>query len=178
MTYPYGNAQEHQQADGSWTFTCQHGNDECVGNMYEACAIEHNKTVISGHPNWFPFFLCMEKSGKAGDTATAQKCAVDNYQDWNTISVTCAGSNPAVGTKEDGNPLMHNIAVATNSLIPPHTWTPWVVINGKPLSSAQLDESLTKLVCAAYTGTKPPGCNAFVSLNLDMADDMPEKEKY
>jgi interferon gamma-inducible protein 30 len=53
---------------------------------------------------------------------------------------------------------MHQEALWTNSLQPPHQWTPWVVMNGSPLTQTQLDESLTKLVCAAYTGPKPSGC--------------------
>jgi len=169
MTYPYGSAQE-KQSGGQWVFTCQHGTSECAGNMYEACAIEHNKTVVAGNPNWFPFFLCMEKSGNAGSASVAQNCAKNNGQDWNTIS-TCAGSNPPQGSSTDGNPLMHGIAVATQSLVPPHEWTPWVVMNGKPLSQAQLSESLTKLVCNAYTGTKPPACKGFEPILVDYADN-------
>jgi len=156
--YPYGNAQEKQQADGTWVFTCQHGVQECEGNMYQACAIEHYPTVNStGVPAYWPFFYCLEKSGNAGSVSVAQKCADTSNIDWNVID-KCAGSTPAKGSNDDGNPLMHSIAVATNNLKPPHQYTPWVVLNGSPLSQVQLEEPLTKLVCDAYTGTKPPGC--------------------
>lgn len=37
--YPYGNARQTQQADGSWSFTCQHGAVECYGNLLEACGM-------------------------------------------------------------------------------------------------------------------------------------------
>jgi len=160
MAYPYGNAQEKQNADATWTFTCQHGNSECIGNMYEGCAIEHYPTVTQGVPAWWPFFLCLEASGNAGTASVAQNCAKNNNIDWNVIDA-CSGSNPAQGTAADGNPHMHSIAVATNSLVPPHQWTPWVVINGSPLNQAQLDASLIKLVCQAYTGTPPSCCSAF-----------------
>jgi len=33
----YGNAHETQQG-GKWVFTCQHGDDECYGNLLETCA--------------------------------------------------------------------------------------------------------------------------------------------
>lgn len=160
MLYAYGNAQE-KQSGSQWVYTCQHGTGECAGNMYEACSVEHYPTVVNGTPTWFPFFLCMERSGNAGSASVAQKCAADNKLDWNVIS-KCAGSNPPQGSSDDGNPLMHNIAVATNSLVPPHQWTPWIVMDGKPFSQAQLSESLTKLVCNEYKGTsKPPACKGF-----------------
>lgn len=160
-SYPFGNANEKQNADGSWAFTCQHGSAECVGNMYEACAIEHygglaNKTA--GIPTWWPFFYCMELSGNAGDATVAKNCATNNGLDWNVIS-TCAGPTPAVGSTTDGNPLMHTIALDTINLKPPHQFTPWVVLNGVPLTSAQLDLPLIPLVCKAYTGTLPACCN-------------------
>jgi len=167
--YPYGNAQQTKLADGTYAFTCQHGNNECIGNMYEACAQEHYPNITS--PNYAPyywgFFNCLEASGNAGNLNTAQTCASKNGIDWNVIS-TCAGSNPAYGSPTDGNPLMHNIAVATQSLVPPHQWTPWVVLNGSPLNQAQLDMSLTKLVCSAYTGTnKPSACNSFAEKAME-----------
>ena len=37
--YPYGNANEREGANGEWTFTCQHGENECKGNLVETCMI-------------------------------------------------------------------------------------------------------------------------------------------
>jgi len=135
--------------------------------MYEDCAIEHNNsTDKSGkYPTWWPFFLCMEKSGSAGDPNTASSCATQNGLDFSVIK-TCAGDNPAVGSPTDGNPLMHSTAVATNNLIPPHQWTPWVVVNNSPLTQAQIDQPLIPIVCSAYktvcsSSTPPAGCSTF-----------------
>ncbi|XP_023342039.1 gamma-interferon-inducible-lysosomal thiol reductase [Eurytemora carolleeae] len=33
--YPYGNAKESQNPDGTWKFECQHGDKECTGNLIE-----------------------------------------------------------------------------------------------------------------------------------------------
>jgi len=164
-SFPYGNAQESKNADGTWKFTCQHGTDECIGNMYEACAMEkyNYSDPTTNVPYWWGNFYCLELSGQAGVKAVASNCASSNGIDWNLIS-TCAGTYPDQGSSDDGNPLMHNIAVATNNLIPPHQWTPWVVLNGSPLTQAQLDMSLVTLVCNAYTGPNPPAaCGKYSS---------------
>jgi len=169
--FPYGNANEKQNADGTWTFTCQHGVNECIGNMYEGCAIEHNDKLDSKHvPVWWPFYYCMEKSGNAADTTVASGCAKNNGLDWIVITNCSTTTNPAKGSDEDGNPNMHKIAVETGSLIPPHTFTPWVVVDGAPLTSAQIDLSLTPIVCKQYTTLNaanatcvaPAACKAIV----------------
>jgi interferon gamma-inducible protein 30 len=162
--FPYGNANEKQNADGTWSFTCQHGVNECIGNMYEACAIKYNNGTDSKHvPTYWPFYYCMEKSGNAADTAIASGCATNNGLNWSQIA-TCSGSDPSKGSTDDGNPLMHSIAVATNSLIPPHQFTPWVVVNGTPLTSSQINLPLTPIVCKAYLSqpdcTAPPACTS------------------
>jgi len=137
--------------------------------MYEDCAMEHYNTTASNglYPTWWPYFLCMEKSGNAGDPTTASNCASANGIDWNVIK-TCSSDNPAMGSTTDGNPLMHSTAVATNNLVPPHQWTPWVVVNGSPLTQAQIGESLIPIVCSAYktacAGSTPPAaCSSYGS---------------
>jgi len=148
--YPYGNAHESKGPSGDWVFTCQHGTAECLGNMIEACAIKyHNATT-----DWFPFVNCIESSSQAPGTA-APGCAKKlGWTDYDTSITTCVKG-------KEGNDLMHAIALATEGLKPPHQWTPWVVLNGKPLTQSELDRSLVTLVCNAYQGTKPPGCKAF-----------------
>ena len=39
--YPYGNANQTQNPDGSWMFSCQHGDKECLGNKLEVCLMRH-----------------------------------------------------------------------------------------------------------------------------------------
>jgi interferon gamma-inducible protein 30 len=160
MDYPYGNAAEVQNADGTYTYTCQHGSDECIGNMYEACAIEHFPLITNYIPQWWPFFYCMEKSGTPQSATTASGCAASGNINWSTIQTCATTTNPAQGSSTDGNPLMHSIAVATNNLVPPHQWTPWVTINNVALNSAQIDMSLLGLLCnnTAYWPTGKPSC--------------------
>lgn len=145
MLYPYGNAQQTKNADGSYSFTCQHGAKECEGNLVIACAQHfHNKTS-----EWFGFTECLEKGSPSTDGEACAKKA--GFSDWAEID--------ACTTSSLGNGLMHDIADATDGLSPPHQWTPWVVMNGTPLTETQLDSTLIKLVCDAYTGTKPAVCS-------------------
>jgi len=75
----------------------------------------------------------------------------NNGLDWVTITDCSTTTNPAKGSDTDGNPNMHQIAVTTNNLIPPHQWTPWVVVQGTPLTSAEIDAPLTPIVCKQYS---------------------------
>jgi len=152
--FPYGNAKMTQNADGTWHFTCQHGTSECIGNMYQACAMNQDPDQSA----WWPMVICMEKS--RNPVNAAESCAVNAGLDWEGI-VQCAGSDPSQGSPTEGNPTMHSIGQATASLVPAHQWTPWVTLNGRPLTSSQLDQSLKKLVCNAYGGTLPAGCLSF-----------------
>lgn len=142
---PYGNAHEKQNPDGSWTFSCQHGANECAANMIFACAINF-------HPDpavYFPFVDCMEET--SSPATAGSKCAGQVGFDWSEIN-SCTSSKL-------GNSLMHAYAQQTSSLSPAHQWTPWVVMNGKPLSQSQLGQKLVTLVCDAYKGTdKPAAC--------------------
>ena len=54
---PYGNAHEYSSGD-SWTFTCQHGNNECVYNEIESCA---NKYITDAFQR-FDFTYCVESN--------------------------------------------------------------------------------------------------------------------
>lgn len=144
--YPYGNAREQQNPDGSWSFTCQHGSNECKANMIFVCAMHYH----SDPSEFWPFVACVEDSSSPADSGS--KCA--NSVGWKYDEIE------ACTTSKLGNSLQHQVAVATDSLVPKHQWTPWVVMNGKPLSQSQLDQSLVTLVCNAYKGSdKPSACN-------------------
>lgn len=161
--YPYGNARESgPDSSGQYKFSCQHGSGECEGNLIEACGIKYH----SGDMNdWFPFIYCVEKT--AGDegtspSAAAPACAKQlGWTDYDDILACSKG--------KEGNALMHTIAQNTDNLSPSHTYVPWPVMNGKPLTEAQLDMSLTKLICKAYTGSdKPAACGKLVSAQLEL----------
>jgi len=141
---PFGNAVE--SGSGPYTFECQHGAPECVGNMVEAC-------VLHLHPDladWWPFVQCLETGTPGTD---GEKCATTaGFTDWAAIS--------ACTTSSLGNDLMHKNALATGNLIPPHQYTPWIVLNGSPMSESDLSKPLIEVVCGLYTGAKPAACSS------------------
>jgi len=144
--FPYGNARETKNSNGSYTFRCQHGASECEANIIMACAMNFH----ANYSQYIPFVACMEE--ETMPVTAGEKCAKKAGFDYSEIKACSASSL--------GNSLMHKIAVATDGLSPAHQWTPWVVMNGKPLTQSQLDEHLVKLVCDAYTGSdKPSACN-------------------
>lgn len=55
--WPYGNART--VANGSsWSFTCQHGPNECVGNIIEACVLN----MYDWYTQALPFIICIEEN--------------------------------------------------------------------------------------------------------------------
>jgi interferon, gamma-inducible protein 30 len=47
QVFPYGNARQTQNADGTWSFTCQHGPTECYGNLLEVCGMSRIQEYFS-----------------------------------------------------------------------------------------------------------------------------------
>ncbi|XP_023699347.1 gamma-interferon-inducible lysosomal thiol reductase [Paramormyrops kingsleyae] len=141
---PFGNAQESGQKP-PYTFTCQHGEDECLGNMIEACIM--NLTQFS-----FPIIYCMESSEDVIKSAQVCFQLYESKVDWNTV-MTCVKGDL-------GNQLMHANALMTQALNPPHQYVPWVTINGEHTDDLEqkATSSLFMLVCSLYKGAKPAAC--------------------
>ncbi|TRY58949.1 hypothetical protein DNTS_033922 [Danionella cerebrum] len=142
---PYGNAQE-KEYQGKYVFSCQHGEDECLGNMIETCLL--NKLGLDG----LLVVFCMES---AEDVLKAAQPCLQVYRPdvtWGSIMECVKG--------DQGNILMHENALKTNALNPPHQYVPWITINGEhteDLESKALN-SLLNLVCSLYKGEKPNAC--------------------
>ena len=57
--FPYGNAGQTQNKDGSWNITCQHGPEECLGNLLEVCLMHY----LAWDPDLYvPVISCMESA--------------------------------------------------------------------------------------------------------------------
>lgn len=135
-----------------WTgpVLCQHGPNECMGNLIEGCVKKLNPN------NYWPFVACYEapedpsRTDPTYPSKMLKSCAPQTGID--AAAVTKCVSDPATA-----HAISNANAQATAALVPAHQGTPWVLINGKPFQGT----SLTAAVCAAYTGTKPPGCSGY-----------------
>ncbi|KAM6918868.1 gamma-interferon-inducible lysosomal thiol reductase [Xenentodon cancila] len=141
---PYGNAQEKPDKD-KYTYVCQHGEQECLGNMLETCVLNMSSMA-------FPIIFCMESSTDVIKAAESCVQLYDSQLSMDKLQACVSG--------DLGNQLMHQNALQTKALNPPHDYVPWVTINGVHTEDLQgkAMSSLFTLVCNMYKGSKPPAC--------------------
>ncbi|XP_064031312.1 gamma-interferon-inducible lysosomal thiol reductase [Pogoniulus pusillus] len=144
---PYGNAQE-RNVSGKWQFLCQHGPEECLGNMIETCLMHEAKNFSS----YFPVIFCLESGSSITKNLEACLQVYAPQLDGGRIAACVQG--------DAGAALMHHNAQLTQALDPPHQYVPWVVINGKHTEELQeqAQASLLGLICRLYQGEKPKAC--------------------
>ena len=147
---PYGNAEETQEG-GKWVYSCQHGEEECIGNLIETCAmyLRPNASIF------FPFIYCIETSPSAPRIA-APECAQKSGLDYSKIQSCASG--------DLGNSLEHKMALKTQALNPPHSYVPWVTLEGVHNDEIQnqAEFNLVGLICGAYKGSpKPQACQEY-----------------
>lgn len=144
---PYGKAHYEEKPDGRITFSCQHGPDECTGNMVQACAL--NLYPADKH---VAFVKCM-MSRRRPHTAGAS-CAASLDLPYESIEACVTGSA--------GQKYLMEMGRKTESLKPKMTFVPWINMNGQHDEEKQ-DESLhdlKSLVCSAFSGpAKPAKCS-------------------
>eukprot|EP00448_Togula_jolla_P000877 CAMPEP_0170607538 /NCGR_PEP_ID=MMETSP0224-20130122/21108_1 /TAXON_ID=285029 /ORGANISM="Togula jolla, Strain CCCM 725" /LENGTH=249 /DNA_ID=CAMNT_0010932711 /DNA_START=65 /DNA_END=811 /DNA_ORIENTATION=- len=136
--YPFGNGYAHASEDGSeYSFECQHGEIECMGNMIQHCAME----VSDGPDAYMPMIICMEQAATTLVEEIGKSCAADQGISWSDIS-DCIDSAKA---QKD----MYEIALYSNSLDPERLFVPWVQVDGKHDEMADQRWQLKKSICDA-----------------------------
>ncbi|XP_072457773.1 gamma-interferon-inducible lysosomal thiol reductase [Notamacropus eugenii] len=140
---PFGNAKE-TQVNGTWEFTCQHGELECELNMLQTCVLY----LLGSHfPNAFVVVNCMMSA--VDQTTSLEPCLKLYAPDISMEDVTQCATGP------QGKKMMHQNAMMTNHLSPPHTYTPWIVVEETHLENPS---ELLNTVCHLYQGEVPDIC--------------------
>ncbi|KAD3338481.1 hypothetical protein E3N88_34002 [Mikania micrantha] len=139
--YPYGNA----KVNSNGNITCQHGEQECLLNTVETCAIN---TWPDVHDH-FPFIFCVERYLYFGKSDKWESCFEELSLDPKPVK-DCYTSGL-------GNQLELQYADVTNSLQPPKKYVPWVVVDGTPLYDDYI--YIINNICRMYKGpTLPKAC--------------------
>lgn len=162
--YPFGNAQMFSESEVSSDFKlghphatypvidCQHGEEECLGNRIQACAIQELKTSES-----VPLILCMASQGSSvGIKSSASACGAK-------LDIRMTGVMGCASSLQ-GHKLMTHLG--KKSLDPDlhRTYVPFVLVDGKHEKAADEDNLLGPL-CSALSVPKPAACEASASVS-------------
>eukprot|EP00090_Calanus_glacialis_P005123 TRINITY_DN1393_c0_g1_i4.p1 TRINITY_DN1393_c0_g1~~TRINITY_DN1393_c0_g1_i4.p1 ORF type:complete len:242 (-),score=65.48 TRINITY_DN1393_c0_g1_i4:299-1024(-) len=147
--YPYGNAHESKNPDGTWKFECQHGEPECVGNILEVCIMQQLNWDVN---MYLPVISCMEAADDPVSSAKGCLSALSSVS-YDAVKKCASG--------KEGNKLEHAMGAKTEALSPPHKYVPWIVINGEHTDELQNEAqtNLVALVCKLYKGESPAECS-------------------
>lgn len=135
--WPYGKASTKITADG-YEFSCQHGEQECIGNIYHACVDKK----VEDTTKKLEYIKCMISDNYEPENS-AKKCASEGGIDFEEIQ-SCA-SGP------EGQELHYKAGVKTEALIPKVSFIPTIEIDESQNSQKAILKNLLKEVCSVYT---------------------------
>jgi len=139
---PYGNAHTEETPGGGYNFTCQHGPQECDGNLWMSCANQHSPDTAHS----VNFTVCLMKY-----PGYQSKCARDTALDFQVLTDCHNGA--------EGPELVHQNGVETDSLVPKKLGVPWIVFNKNwdPILQDQAQDNL-KATCCKLAPKDTPAC--------------------
>ncbi|XP_055931392.1 gamma-interferon-inducible lysosomal thiol reductase-like [Argiope bruennichi] len=141
---PYGNAYYRGQHD-NYSFNCQHGPEECYGNMVQTCYIE----LVNNTESQIKFVNC------AFDVRYQRKVMERCIED-----LDLRRQVKKCVTSPMGMNLEYQMAKKTDALNPPHTFIPWITVSGKGSNEInnRATENLMSVVCDELNEPKPEAC--------------------
>lgn len=144
--YPYGNAKENQVSD-HYEFTCQHGPNECYGNIVETCGL-----AKMSYEDGLNFMVCMENGIRTYDKYI-NKALVHCVQDQ-----TLQQSILNCATNNEGNLMQHAVAQATPTN---HKYVPWIHFNGEHDAKTEnaILANLNEFLCGLDVNKGVAGCD-------------------
>lgn len=144
---PFGNAHMIKLDNGSYVITCQHGPDECLGNMYEACATKLMQETSPGLLVKYYDCLAQLSDMKEG----VRKCA-------NTTGVNFEQLDNCTKTK--GTDYIVEYGKRTEAL-KGRKFVPTVVIDDEfnIKDQKRIAKNFFKYFCEKIKGDQPEQCN-------------------
>lgn len=135
--WPYGKATTRVTSDG-YEFDCQHGEQECIGNMFHACVEEK----VEDAAKRLEMIKCMISDNYEPENS-AKNCASESGVDFQEI-LTCA-------TGAQGQELHYQAGLKTQALSPKVSFIPTIEIDESQMSQKAILKNLLKEVCAVYS---------------------------
>jgi len=146
---PFGFASWVETVDGGYTFECQHGENECLGNKAQACLL----SMVSKQEEIVPLINCMMST--RNPPSVGDECISEL-----NLDVDVGALEDCIFNSNLGSILLHDYGVETKNADPRINYVPWIVLNGEftqeNLDLAQSD--LTGLLCEKYLPNSP-ACN-------------------
>jgi len=149
---PYGKSTHMKADNGSWIFTCHHGERECYGNKVHACALK----LMASKNERLTYLNCLLKSMLEDRKIVfpAEKCADELNIGEKVQIIQCANSTMA-------DDLLAEMGNKTQKLQPPLKSVPTVVFNNKydenDFKSAQTN--FKGVLCKYISSPKPVECS-------------------
>ncbi|CAF0741797.1 unnamed protein product [Brachionus calyciflorus] len=141
---PFGKANYTRDSINSdWNFMCQHGPDECYGNIIHNCLIQERPNFV----DHFPFISCTMENIMINFEAQALECAMKHSVDYEKLK-QCAKSTI-------GNNLLYQAGEKTHSLDPKLNYVPWITVNNLHTNEIQktAEANLTYFICSELKDT-------------------------
>eukprot|EP00092_Neocalanus_flemingeri_P000512 GFUD01000544.1.p1 GENE.GFUD01000544.1~~GFUD01000544.1.p1 ORF type:complete len:280 (-),score=59.65 GFUD01000544.1:239-1078(-) len=135
--WPYGKATTTVTEKG-YEFSCQHGEQECIGNIYHACV----EKIVEDMTKKLELIKCMISDNYEPENI-AKKCASEGGIDFEEIQ-TCASG-------QEGKELHFKAGQKTEALHPKVSFIPTIEIDDDQNSQKAILKNLLKEVCASYS---------------------------
>lgn len=146
---PFGNA-HMKVSNGTITFDCQHGPDECFVNEVQTCAVKY----VHPQRKLLDFVACMLRQDDP--TQAGEPCARKVGMDWAVLDRCSRGP--------EGTQLLYEMGKRTREHQPPIEYVPYVEINGYHNETMQnmVEEDLFHFVCKLSEPSPPKVCTNVV----------------
>eukprot|EP00747_Dinoflagellata_sp_TGD_P163167 gnl/TRDRNA2_/TRDRNA2_181557_c0_seq1.p1 gnl/TRDRNA2_/TRDRNA2_181557_c0~~gnl/TRDRNA2_/TRDRNA2_181557_c0_seq1.p1 ORF type:complete len:738 (+),score=159.98 gnl/TRDRNA2_/TRDRNA2_181557_c0_seq1:72-2285(+) len=174
--FPFGNGQTVQVSEVSegykfWhseksshshIFICQHGEEECLGNMIHMCYSRSKEASV-----FIPYFACMAEHADWSIEKASFDCMKASAKSEEDAMHNMHELKDCV-LSDSANKQMAEIANKTNNLNPQRNYVPWVTVNGVHVSSVE-NGYMQRLLCTTIlaSGEVPSACNSIELVQTD-----------